>query len=115
MIIQIIKRNHVSPGKNTIINKQVKIPSIGTNGTNGVLKLRGALGMVLRITNTPIQTRINANSVPMLVISPTTLAGTNAANKLTKTMNSKLFFAGVLNFGWTLLNTLGINPSLLIE
>jgi hypothetical protein len=38
---------------------------------------------------------MNANNVPMLVISPTTLAGTNAANALTNNMNNKLFFAGV--------------------
>lgn len=90
---------HVSPGRNTIINKQVAIPKIGTTGTKGVLKALGASGIFFRITKTPMQTKMKANSVPMLVISPTTLAGTKAANKLTKTRNSKLLFAGVLNLG----------------
>lgn len=99
MTSQTINRIHVSPGRKTIINKQVAIPNTGTTGTNGVLNALGASGIFFRKTKTPIQTKMNANSVPILVISPTTLAGTNAANKLTKTRNSKLLFAGVLNLG----------------
>src|SRR5437764_537888 len=87
---------------------------MGTNGTIGVLKALGRSGILLRITHTPIHTRIKANKVPMLVISPTTRAGTNAAKRLTKHINNKLFFAGVCVFGLTEENILGINPSLLI-
>jgi hypothetical protein len=61
-----------------------------------------------------MQTNINANNVPMLVISPTTLAGTNAANKLTKSMNNKLLFAGVCVLGFTVEKTDGSNQSLLM-
>src|SRR5947207_5100209 len=114
MISQTINRIQVSPGKNTIINKQVPIPRIGTTGTNGVLKALGASGIFFLRINTPIQTRIKANKVPILVISPTTLAGTNAANRLTKTRNKALLLEGVLNLGWTCENTLGIKPSWLM-
>ena len=58
------------------MNKQVKIPSIGIKGTKGVLKARGASGFVFLNTITPMQTSINAKRVPILVISPTTLAPT---------------------------------------
>ena len=101
MIIHTIRRIHVSRGKNTIMNKQVATPNMGTRGTRGVLNLRGASGIFFRITNTPMQTRIKANNVPMLVISPTTLAGTNAAKRLTNIMNRKLLLKGVRNFECT--------------
>ena len=97
MSIHTIKRIHVSNGKKAIMKKQVKIPSIGTKGTNGVLNALGASGIVFRITITPAHTNTNASSVPILVISPTTRAGTKAANKLTKSMNSALDLEGVLN------------------
>jgi hypothetical protein len=89
----------VSRGKNAIIKKQVIIPNIGTSGTNGVLKDLGASGIDFRITITPVQTKIKANSVPILVISPTTLPGIKAANALTNTRKNKLDLYGVLNFG----------------
>ena len=90
------------------------MPSIGTNGTNGVLNALGKSGILLRMTQTPMQTRIKAKSVPMLVISPTTLAGTKAAKALTKTINKRLLFAGVCVIGFTAENTFGIKPSLLM-
>jgi len=96
MASQINKRNQVSSGKNAIINRQVPIPNSGTHGKNGVLNARGKSGIVLRMTNTPKQTNIKANKVPILVISPTILAGTNAAKRLTKSINNKFDFAGVL-------------------
>jgi hypothetical protein len=96
------------------MNKQVRIPSIGTNGTMGVLNALGISGIFLRITQIPIQTRMKANKVPILVISPTTLAGTKAAKRLTKSMNNKLFLAGVCVTGFTEAKILGIKPSLLI-
>jgi hypothetical protein len=87
--IQMAKRIHVSRGSATIIDRQINIPAMGTNGTQGALKGRGVLGSLLRITNTPIHTNTNANKVPIDTISPTTLTGTNAANKLTNTAKNK--------------------------
>lgn len=68
---------------------------MGISGTKGVLKARGASGIFTRKIITPTQTNIKANNVPILVISPTTLPGTNAANKLTNTANSMLDLKGV--------------------
>src|SRR5688572_27828440 len=101
-------------GRKTIMNRQVTIPSIGIRGTIGVRKARGISGIFFRITHTPIQTNMNANNVPILVISPTTLAGTKAAKALTNNIKNRLFFAGVWVFGLTLENIFGIKPSLLI-
>jgi hypothetical protein len=81
------------------MKRQVIIPRIGTSGTRGVLKALGASGIFDLMIITPIQTRMKANKVPILVISPTIRAGTNAANMLTNSMKRKLFLAGVLNFG----------------
>ncbi|MNH43231.1 hypothetical protein D3C79_1050820 [compost metagenome] len=65
--------------------------------------------------NTPAQTITKASKVPMLVISPTTRMGTNAAKRLTNTANKILDFHGVLHFVCTSEKTFGNNPSLLIE
>ena len=73
-----------------IMAEQTIIPSIGTNGTNGVLNWRGRSGSDLRRIIIPTQTKINANNVPILVMSPTTSPGTNAANAPTKIKN-KIF------------------------
>ena len=99
MSIQTKRRIHVSKGRKAIIPKQIMIPRIGTNGTNGVLNDRGASGILTRITQTPKHTNTKASNVPILTISPTTRAGTKAANKLTNTMNNKFDLYGVLNFG----------------
>ena len=115
MANQMINRSQVSPGKDTIIPKHDRMPRIGTKGTNGVLNARGRLGWVLRRTITPTHTKTNARRVPMLVISPTTRAGTKAANKLTKSINNKFDLLGVPNFGCTRENIFGNNPSLLME
>ncbi len=68
---------------------------MGTNGTHGALKGRGVLGSDLRITITPIHTKTKANNVPIDTISPTTLTGTKAANKLTNTAKNKFDLYGV--------------------
>ena len=52
-----------------------------------------------------------ANSVPMLVISPTTESGRNAENGVTNSMNKRFERHGVRNFGWMSENTLGTRPS----
>lgn len=80
------------------MQRQVRMPRMGTKGTKGVLKARGALGMVRRTTSTAAQTKVKAMSVPILVISPATRAGTMAANMPTMTMKRALLRAGVRNF-----------------
>src|ERR1051325_11748987 len=50
---------------------------------------------------TPMHTRMNANSVPMLVISPTTSSGMKAANSPVNTKNSMFDLYGVRYFGCT--------------
>ena len=79
--------------------EQIMIPSIGTNGTSGVLKGRTIPGSLLRNIQIPAHTSTNANRVPIEVRSPATLPGTNAANKPTKTNRIILLLYGVLNLG----------------
>src|SRR6478752_2082639 len=90
-------------------------PSVETTGSAGTTKPRGTSGLRRRMIQTPMQTRMNANSVPMLVISPTTSSGMNAANKDVNTKNSQLDLCGVLNVGCACENTGGTRPSRLIE
>lgn len=78
---------HPSPN---IIALQTSIPRIGTKGTKGVLKLRFKSGRFMRNIQTPAQTNINANRVPMLVMSPTISPGTKAANNPMKIKNIQL-------------------------
>jgi hypothetical protein len=75
------------------------MPRIGIKGTNGVLNERIAFGCVFLITMIPIHTKINANKVPIDVISPTTVTGTKAANKLTNIAKKRFDLNGVRNFG----------------
>ena len=84
-IIQPPAANKVSCGREKIIAEQMSIPRIGTSGTKGVVNGRTASGFFLRITQTPAHTITKANRVPMLVKSPATLPGTNAANRPTNT------------------------------
>ena len=57
---------------------------MGISGTSGVLKERGTSGMVLRTTSTAAQTSVKAISVPMLVISPASRAGTKSCQQAHK-------------------------------
>ena len=72
------------------------MPRIATTGSAGTVKPRGMSGRRTRMIQTPAHTRMNANSVPMLVISPTMLSGKNAANTAVKTKNSQFDLYGVL-------------------
>ncbi len=63
----------------------------------------------------PTQTMTNANSVPMLVMCPTTEIGAKAENSATNTMNSRFERHGVRNFGWMSEKILGSRPSRDIE
>ena len=64
---------------------------------------------------TPMHTRMNANRVPMLVISPTMSSGRNAAKSAVKTKNTMFDFHGVRYLGCTSEKTAGTSPSQLIE
>src|SRR5690606_203935 len=108
------RRSQLSIGKDAMRSKQTITPKIGRNGTKGVLKGRSNSGFVLRRTNTPIQTRVKANNVPILTIWPRSETGTKPANKETNTINIAFVFHGV----WFLdksENIFGSRPSLLIE
>lgn len=112
---QIPRRSQfVQPNPN-IMDAQTMIPKMGTRGTIGVLNCRGAFGFFTRNIQMPAQTRINANNVPILVISPTISPGINAAKAPTKTKNNKFDLYGVLNFECSSEKIGGTNPSLLIE
>src|ERR1700743_3840721 len=91
--------NCVEVGKLTIIAAHIKMPNIGTNGTNGVLNGLGMVGLVFLSSITPIHTSTNANKVPMEVRSPAMLDGRNAENRPTKTNRIILLLYGVLNLG----------------
>ena len=91
------------------------IPRIGNSGTNGVLNGRGVSGCVFLIMIIPTHTITNANKVPMLVIFPTTLIGTNAAKHETKIISIRLHFHGVRNFGCTSRNAFGNSRSFAME
>ena len=98
-----------------IIAEQIIIPSIGTNGTNGVLKGLTLFGSFLRITMMPAQTITNASRVPMLVSEPVISHGINVANAPTNKNNIAFDLYGVLNFGCNSENTFGSKPSFAIE
>src|SRR4030095_9455143 len=94
---------------------QTRMPRIDTNGNAGTVKPRGISGRRFRMIQTPAQTSMNANSVPILVISPTMLSGRKAANSEVNTKNNMFDLYGVLYFGWTSEKTRGTRPSWLIE
>jgi hypothetical protein len=92
---QIPNRSQLLHPRPAIIAPQTKTAAMGTHGTSGVRKGRGAAGSLLRMMMIPIETRANANNVPMLVMSPTTLSGMNAAKNATNTKKIQLDLAGV--------------------
>src|ERR1700730_7618672 len=112
---QTINRSQLVQPNPKIIAPHVMIPSIETTGTAGTRNPRSRLGLRTRKIQTPAQTRMKANNVPMLVISPVTSAGTKAASKPVKTKNSMFDLYGVLNRGCTSEKVFGTSPSRLIE
>src|SRR2546428_677644 len=91
------------------------MPSVQTTGTAGTRNPRSSSGLRTRMIQMPAHTKINANSVPMLVISPVTSAGTNAARTPVKTKNNILDLYGVLKRGCTSEKIRGTKPSRLME
>ncbi len=112
IINQTANLTQVSQGKNTIMAIQVKMPKIGIKGTKGTLNGRLASGFVFLKIKMPTQTIKKANKVPMLVISPTTFMGTNAAKSPINTQSIMFDLYGVLNFACTSENIFGNKPSL---
>src|SRR5437762_5987589 len=108
---QTINLAQFSKPRPAIIARQTRAPSGATIHTAGVLN--GAFAIFLfRIIKMPMHTNTKANKVPILVISPTTLSGINAANKETKTKNTHCDLYGVRCLGCTSENTEGTSPSL---
>ena len=73
-----------------IMAPQVMTPSMATTGNAGTRNPRSISGRRTRMIQTPMQTKMNANNVPILVISPTMSSGMNAAKIEVKTKKSRL-------------------------
>jgi hypothetical protein len=91
------------------------MPSTATTFTAGTLNARCSSGRFTRRIQTPAHTSMKANSVPMLVISPTMLSGSRPANSDVNTKNSMFDFHGVRYFGCVSEKTFGTRPSWLME
>jgi hypothetical protein len=78
--IQTNSRIQVPNGKEAISAKQTRMPIMGTKGTHGVRKERGALGSLFRNSRMPVHTIMKANKVPMETISPSFPMGKSPAN-----------------------------------
>src|SRR5689334_2441871 len=81
----------------------------------GMRNLRSISGWVFSNTNTPPQTRTNANNVPMLVRSVTSTRFINSDGMATTNPATIVENHGVLNRGWIEENIGGNNPSRLID
>ncbi len=97
----------MSPGNGAIKLTDEITPSGATAHTQGVRKGRLALGSLSRRMGTPAQTRANAKRVPMLVSSPSTVIGRNAAVIATSAPVKMVVTCGVRKRRWTDANTGG--------
>src|ERR1035438_5930762 len=109
--IQVSALSCVKRSREIIISEQTPIPRIGTNGTNGVLIGRTALGSLLRRIQIPAQTKTNASKVPIEVRSPAMLPGINPPKIPTNKKSMRLDLYGVRNLGCRCENTFGRSPS----
>src|SRR5260370_41948013 len=105
------KRIQVSSGRLNISTTQQTIEMRGSSGTQGTRKPRGRSGCFLRNTITPAETRMNANSVPMLERAANQLTSKTPAGIPTANPATQVLICGVLYFGWTRENTLGTKRS----
>ena len=92
---QMMRRAQLVQPKPYIIAEQTNTPIIEVNLYAGVLKARGSSGFLTRSIQTPIQTNIKANKVPILVISPTISPGTKPAKTLTNAKMIQFDLCGV--------------------
>ena len=88
----------VSLGRLTIIAVQTTIPSIGTNGTNGVLKVCVTPDLFCARSNAQTN-KYKSKGVPIEVRSPATVPGTETGKQTNKTNKTRLLLYGVRNFG----------------
>lgn len=77
--IQIKKRTQAIKGKRVRSQKENAAPMIGVRGIKGVRKPRVASGLMRRRTITARQITTNADKVPILTSSATSLIGYNPA------------------------------------
>src|SRR5437016_14620153 len=96
---QMMSRYQFSAGSENISSRQMRMPRIGTRGTNGARNGRSAFGFVRRMTMTAPQTMTKAKSVPMLVISARMLSGMKPAIEATKMPVRMVDFQGVRKVG----------------
>ena len=89
MTSQTPSRAQLGQPRPKIIAAQTSTPRVETSGSPATRKGRVAVGSFTRMTHTPMETRMNAKSVPMLVMSPTMSPGTNAAKRPTKPKKSR--------------------------
>src|ERR1700756_5903397 len=115
MIGQITRRVQVLGSRNPIWAKQKKAPTIGTNGTSGVLNSRGTSGRVARSTITLIQTITKASKVPIETNSLSTPIGKRPAKVAATIPVTAVVTCGVLKVEWTFVKTLGNSPSTAIR
>src|SRR5918998_727949 len=86
MTIQPMKRSQVAPLSVTISQIDSRTETIGSTGMNGVRNGRGRSGSASRRSSTPIDTRMNANSVPMLTRSASVSIEVSPARIATSTV-----------------------------
>src|SRR5215813_7163984 len=98
---QPISRSQLGHGNENISIRHMVIPRIGTTGTIGQRNGRSASGLVRRMTSTAEQTTVNANSVPIFVISSRASIGNKPAPTDTNNPIRIVVFQGVRNRGWT--------------
>src|SRR5947199_9388029 len=91
------------------------IPSVQTTGAAGTRNPRSSSGLRTRMIQIPAQTRMKANNVPILVVSPVTSAGTNAARTPVNLNNTTTYVEGLRYRGSTPEKMCRTNPSRLTE
>src|SRR5439155_20322589 len=89
-------RTHVSSGRLSIKYKQNRHQTMGRNRTHGVRNDRGRSGARRRNTIMPSATRMNANSVPVLVSSRIQLMRAEPAYTATKVPLTVVVMYGVV-------------------
>src|ERR1700736_6418386 len=90
---------------------QMRTPDRHTKGANGVLKGRSRAGRVILRKSTPLQTKANADRVPMEMSSPRTSIGNSPAASVATKPHAKTAAKGVFDPAPTRLNARGTRPS----
>src|SRR3954467_13210973 len=109
--IQARNRSQVSTLRLSMRYRQANAERIGTAGDHGTRNLRSRSGLVRRSTGTAIETRTNANSVPMLTRVASVSSLTNAAITRTTAAYSRVMRTGVPVRGETFAIAGGSSPA----